>query len=121
MVQELPIGGSPALSNYTNNRLAAVNNSLVREIQATWAPPHGQVVWASPDVTALLIMIGIALERAAKYGKLEAYEEARAQAVNSAIRVSPHRTTPENPRYDEDATTEPMRMPLPPIPDMGDE
>lgn len=105
-VQELPIGGSPLLSPDTNARLAAVNNGTVREIQQTFPPPRGKALWGAPDVTALHIMIGAALERAAKYGKLEAYEELRQRAARNVMDIP--RDTSIGP-WPDDEITKPMR------------
>lgn len=103
------------MSSGVNARIAAVNSSVVREIQQTFPPPNGKELWGAPDVTALLIMIGAALERVAKYTLLDHHERQRAAAVNSI--TAPARTTAVNPAYDEDKTTEPMRR----LPDLGDE
>lgn len=100
-------------------QLKLLNNGVVREIQQTFPPPRGKALWGAPDVTALLIMIGAALERAAKYGMLAVEESHRREAVRRIAETMPKRTTISNPQWDDDAPTEPMRRRR--KPDMGDE
>jgi hypothetical protein len=112
-VREIRVGGNPQLTPETSAKLAALNSGVVREIQATFPPPRGKELWGAPDVSALLIMIGAQLERAAKYGKLEAYEE---QIRRGRLEKQPAATSKDDPAYDSEATTKPFRRP-----DLGDE
>src|SRR4051812_31319811 len=83
-VQELPIGSPPVLTPEMDAKMRAINDGTVRELQATFPQPDGRP-WGVPTITAIRILFWNALERVAKYQKLECIEEARQRAAQRTL------------------------------------
>lgn len=121
MAQELKIGGVPLVGMELGAKLAAVSDSLVREFVATFPRPGR--MWGDPDVTAMRVMMYSAIERACRYGILDALQ-AKAEALKPPpLPPLPRdipRSTSIEPLYGDDEPTLPMRR-RPVGPDLGDE
>lgn len=136
----------PNLSPQLSAKLAALGDRCVRQLIAVFPRvsrcPHCFENLESPrnqfygddKVTALRVLIGVCAQRAAQYGAEDNQATRNLLPVGYGIPAgSPEATTKEDPRYPEDATTQPFRPgknplrprsalpPLPKPPDLGDE
>jgi hypothetical protein len=114
-------------------RLAVINTETIRHFVSTFrrgVDRNGKpLFWTDPDVTAMLVMFGNALERASNLTR-EHLSIAKQRSAAMALPPDLPRTSSVNPGYLDEVTTrryrpdqnpERPRTMLPPPPDLGDE
>ena len=118
-VRQPQVGGAPLVSAHLSMKLAVRSDALVREIVAVFPKDKASAFYGDQRVTALRVMIGIAMHTAAQHGIMDALAAKRHASTPKPPPIPdlPRGNSVDPNGWDDEPTVR-MRRPLP---DLGDE